>query len=305
MLGSLGDTVRFPEQLNSRFGVNGLGTVFRWSSQDVEGGAPFVLTAPSSGYAEAFRQIRANLEFATANQPGNIYMVSSPGPGEGKSTIISNLAIALAQTGRRILVIDGDLRRPTLHAFFNGVQRVPGLSNFLADPNASFADVIQPTQVEGVDIIPSGPTPPNPGDLLVSPKMGVFMRQVKGDYDLVLIDSPPLLIAADGSVMASQTDGTLVVVDGFGTRSSSLLAALDNLRNAKTTVLGVIINKLRRSRFGYGYGYGYGYQYYYTYYYQQDESNVDGTGRIHRRLVQPAKKVWSRIRRTRVDDRGR
>ena len=164
LLEGLGDTVRFPDQLNRRFGATALGTIFKWSSQDIAEESTIVWKAPTSSYAEAFRQIRANLQFATAtfNQPGNVIMVTSPGPGEGKTTILSNLAVALAQTGKRIVAVDGDLRRPSLHRQFDVVSREPGLSNLLAGQITELKDAIQATEVEGVSILPSGPTPPQP-----------------------------------------------------------------------------------------------------------------------------------------------
>ena len=115
LLSSLSDTARNAEELPRRFGVTALGSIFRWSPQEIEEHELVVWKAPSSGYSEAFEQIRANLQFATANQPGSVYLLTSPGPTEGKSTIICNLAVTFAQLGKRVMVVDGDLRRPTLH----------------------------------------------------------------------------------------------------------------------------------------------------------------------------------------------
>ena len=298
LLESLRDTVRFPDQLARRFGATGLGTVFKWTPKEVAQGELVLQESPTSSYAEAFRQIRANLQFAFANHPSKVLLVSSPGPGEGKSTIICNLAIALAQTGKRVIVVDGDLRRPAVHRLFNGVDRDPGLSNFLADLSTDLAEVVHPTAAEGVEVMPAGPTPPNPAELLGSPKMNTLLSQLKSVYDTVLVDSPPLLLVADGSLVASQMDGVIVVVDGFGTRSSSLQAALDTLRNTNVNIVGVIINKLKRARFGYGYTYPYYYYYSdYKYYTDSDEMPVNGTGRFYSRLTQQARRVWSRLRR--------
>ena len=295
----LGDTVRFHDQLNRRFGVNGLGIIFRWSSQDVEEDSPVVWKSPASSYAEAFRQIRANLQFATANQPGNVLMVTSPGPGEGKTTILANLAVSLAHTGRRIAVIDGDLRRPSLHRQFDVACREPGLSNLLADQTAKLDDAMHPTEVEGITILPSGPTPPNPGELLGSSRMAALMSELRDKYDMVLVDSPPMLMVADTAVLSTQVDGVIVVVDGTSTRSSSLQAALETLRNTKVSIFGVIINKLKRSRFGYGYSYPY-YYYYYSYYSYYSDENGNGAGadgRFYTRLGRRAKTALSRLQR--------
>ena len=278
LLDNMRDTVRFPDQLSRRFGVNSLGSIFRWSPQDTAGNPLVLLTAPTSSYAEAFRQIRANVQFATANRPNKILMVASPGPEEGKSTVISNLAVAVAHTGKRVAIIDGDLGRPTVHKPFSAVNREPGLSNYLADVDAELSSVIQPSDVDGIDVISGGPSPPNPSELLGSPKMAAMLEQLSQQYDAVLLDSPPVLLVADGSIMASQVDGVVVVVDGFKTRSSSLKAAVETLRKTNVDILGVVTNKLKPSRFGYGYIYPYHYYYYsnYSYYAESEKAQVNG-----------------------------
>ena len=301
LLDNIRDTVRFPDQLSRRFGVEGLGSVFKWSSHDTHSASPILLTAPTSSYAEAFRQIRANLQFATANQTNKILLVASPGPQEGKSTIISNLAVALAHTGKRVITIDGDLRRPSVHQFFGTVNREPGLSNYLADLNTEVSDVIQPTEVEGVHVIPGGPSPPNPAELLGSPKMDALLQELSQRYDNVLLDSPPVLLVADASIMASQADGVIMVVDGFNTRSSSLKAALDAMRNTRVNILGVIMNKLKPARFGYGYIYPYHYYYYsnYSYYADPEQVHVNGNGKVkaYGSFTRKAKSVLGKLKR--------
>ena len=252
---------------------------------------------PTSSYSESFRQIRANFQFAIANLAGNTFLVSSPGPEEGKSTVLSNLAVAIAQTGKRVVVVDGDLRRPSLHRLFASKGREPGLSNVLADPDTALDGVIRKSAIEGVDIVPSGPTPPNPGELLGSSNMTSLLARLKEEYDFVLVDSPPVLPLADGSVIASKVDGVVIVVDGLSTRSSSLQATLESLQKTQVNIVGVIINKLKLSRFGYGYPY---YYYYYRSYYsyaEPQEASVDGTGPFYRRLARRARALLPRSRR--------
>ena len=301
ILGSLRDTVRSPEELRRRFGVTGLGTVFKWPLPEVGEEELVVWKAPSSGYAESFKQIRTNLQFAAANHPGKVFVLTSPGPGEGKSTILSNLAITLAQTGQRVTVIDCDLRRPSLHRLMALPNREPGLSNFLAEPRTHLDSIIHGTQMEGVSIIPAGPLPPNPSELLGSNRMSNLLEGVQEKSDIVLLDSPPLLLVADGPLLASQSDGTIIVVDGFSTRSSSLREVLATLERTQAFVVGVVINKLKRSRFGYGYGYDYPYYYsdkYYKYYRASDPGDelVDGAGPIHRRPLRWVRSTLSRFR---------
>lgn len=304
LLSSMNDTVRNVGDLQRRFGVTTLGAIFRWSDQDVDGEELVVWRSPSSGYAESFRQIRANLQFANANNPGNVFIVTSPGPGDGKSTIICNMAVALAQTGKKVVVVDGDLRRPNVHRKFSLERREPGLSNFLADDTTQLQDVIHPTEVEGVSVIPGGPIPPNPSELLGSPRMAVIIDQLQMIVDVILIDSPPVLVVADASVLAAQVDGAILVVDGFKTKSSSMKAAADTLTNTQTPILGVVVNKLRRAKFGYGYYYPYYYDYYYySYHYssyytadpEESPSNgTNGNGALYKKPAEWLKAAMSR-----------
>tara|TARA_Y100000588_G_scaffold89019_1_gene95430 strand:- start:58009 stop:59547 length:1539 start_codon:yes stop_codon:yes gene_type:complete len=277
LISGLEDTVRSPDKLQEQFGVAGLGSVFNWTDEEGESSeGPIIQSAPSSTYAEAFRQFRANFEFSTASYDKHVYVVSSPGPSEGKTTVVSNLAIAIAQTGKKVLVIDGDLRRPSLSRVFEGMTKTTGLSNYLADRNIDTSEVIRTAkESDGVDIIPSGPIPPNPGELLASKRFYQLIEKVTGLYDFILFDSPPLLPVADAAVMAAQVTGVMLVVDGQRTKSAALKAALGMIRNSKSPILGIVINKLKRRRFSYGYGYGYGYPYYKYYEYRSHGSDDD------------------------------
>ena len=302
LLYNLQDTVRNPDEVHERFGVTVLGTVFKWSPQFVEDNELIVWKAPTSGFSESFRQMRANLQFATANKPGQVYMITSPGPEEGKSTIICNLAVALAQSGKRVVIVDGDLRRPSVHSRFQPTTREPGLSNYLGDDSVELSDVLYATQADGISIIPGGPIPPNPSELLGSPRMGTLLEATKQEADIVLVDSPPILLVADGSILAAQMDGVVTVVDGSKTRSGSLSAALDTLRSTQVDLVGLVINKMKRVRFGYAYGYGYPYyykysDYYYTYYSSpdSDQGTTNGRGPLYRRPVEWVSSVFSRF----------
>ena len=238
LLDSMRDTVRFPDELSRRFGVASLGAIFRWSSNEPHGNGLIRLTEPRSSHAEAFRQIRANVQFATANRPGKILMVASPGPAEGKTTVISNLAVALAGAGKRVVIFDGDLRKPAIHELFAPIQKEPGLSSYLSDSDTEVWEIIRPTRLGGVHVIPSGPTPPNPAELLGLPRMSDLLNQLVEEYDSGLIDSPPMLLVADGSIMASQLHGVIVLADGLHTRSSSLKGTLDVFHSAHVPCSG-------------------------------------------------------------------
>jgi capsular exopolysaccharide synthesis family protein len=304
LLENLRDTVRFPDQLLSRFGVASLGTVFEWLPDEIGQSEIVLLDAPDSGYAEAFRQIRINIQFVTDNLSGNVILVSSPGPAEGKSTIITNLAVSIAQAGKRVVLVDGDMRRPSLHGFFDSVARESGLSNYLAsidiDSRNALETVIHATGVEDAYLIPSGPSPPNPAELLGLPLMSGLLAELRDRFDVVLVDSPPLLLVADGSVIAPQVDGAILVVDGLKTRSYSLDTSLNTLRSSGVTVLGVIINRLKRSRIGDRYRYPDYYRYhsmYDRYYSYSDGAEEDSKVGFYGNRARWARKVWSRFRR--------
>ena len=290
LLSALRDTVRSPEELPRRFGVASLGTVFTWASREAAADQLVMWEAPTSAYSESFRQIRANVQFATAGKNSKLFLVTSAGPSEGKTTILSNLAIAIAQTGKRVVAVDGDLRRPTVHRRFQLKNRDVGLSNFLSDPDLALENVVMKTDIEDVSIIPAGPIPPNPSELLGSPRMTMLLEQLSEEYDVVFVDSPPTLMAADAPVIAAQVEEAIVVVDGRKTRTSSLKGTLESLNNSQVHILGVVLNKLKQGRFGYGYGYGYQYNYY-KYYRQEEDGGTsqNGAGPAFKRPL-----VWAR-----------
>jgi len=292
VLASLRDTVRNPEDLPVRFGTVALGSLFKWSDDDADPSELVIHKLPTSGFSESLRQIRTNIQFATANRPGKIYLVTSPGPSDGKTTTICNLGVAFAQTGKRVIMIDGDLRRPSMHRMFSPLGRDPGLSNYLGDQTTEFSDVLSTSHVPNVSIVPGGPIPPNPAELLGSPRMSNILEIARENADIVLVDSPPTLILADASILASQVDGAIVVVDGFGTRSSALQATLANLRNSSVDIVGVIINKLKRPRFG---NYGYGYQYHYQYYSYRYYGATDSDGQNETSSIPVYKRLFNRI----------
>ena len=176
------------------------------------------------------------------------------------------------------------------------------MSNFLAEQEVKLGEVVQTTKIEGVTVVPGGPIPPNPSELLASPRMAALLEQAKELADIVLVDSPPVLVVADGPILASQVDGAIMVVDGFSTRSSALRAALDALRATDVNIVGAIINKLKRTRFAYTYSYPRYYDYYYYKYYrspEQDATAANGAGPLLKRPVGWVRSVLSRSRHPR------
>ena len=199
------------------------------------------LLNPNSPISEQYRTVRTNLQFAVAgDQPLRSMTVVSSGPGEGKSTSAANLAVVFAQAGRKVLLVDADMRKATVHKTF-GLSNEMGLSNLVSGQQAA-SSVIRATDVNNLSIITSGPTPPNPAELLNSRRMNVLMEELYQTFDLIIFDLPPVMTVADGLIMASKTDGTVLVIREGVTRKDSVLEAKNRLLQAKARILGVIYN---------------------------------------------------------------
>ena len=195
---------------------------------------------PKSPTAEAYRTLRTNLQFAKVDGELKTIMFTSAGPGEGKSTTIANTAVALAQSGKRVILLDCDLRNPVLHKIFG--KQNHGLTNILVE-NLNIADQIQETGIENLRLLTSGPIPPNPSELMGSRKMSELLEVLKKEADIVLIDSPPVVAVTDASVLASQVDGVTLVLDSGTVRPEMAQRAKELLTNANGTILGVILNR--------------------------------------------------------------
>lgn len=213
----------------------------------------------SSRTIEDYRQLRTNLQFLNVDEPPAVIMVSSAVPSEGKTTVVINLALALIDTGRKVTVIEADLRRPKVTRYLGMVGGV-GLTNILAG-TAEVDEVVQRYGEGGLSVIPAGPTPPNPGELLASTHMSALLDKLRGESDYVLIDAPPLLPVADSSGLAVYTDGVLLSVRYGSTRKDQLKQAATVLRRVGARPLGVILNIVPpKADMATAYGYGYGYE---------------------------------------------
>jgi capsular exopolysaccharide synthesis family protein len=213
------------------------------------------LHAPSSAEAEMYRTIRASLLVMTENLKANLLMVSSPEPSDGKTTLVCNLAVALAQSGKRVLLIDSDLRRPSVHHIFR-VQQGAGLSEVLLGAVA-LPDAIRPTVVDRLSIITTGKPPSNPAEALSLPILHEILATVREQFDFVLIDAPPLLAVSDPCVVARQTDGILLLVRLNKNSRSALIRVRQLLADQEIPVIGAVINGVPHQG-----GHEYGYTYY-------------------------------------------
>lgn len=201
------------------------------------------MTDPRSPASEAYRTLRTNLSFYSLDDPLQTLVVTSPAPDEGKSTTIANLAVTMAQGGRRTILVDCDLRRPSLHEFFS-LQNDVGLTTMVLDEQADL--ILQETSVEHLSLLPSGPKPPNPADLLGSRHLDRVLRILKEKADIVLIDAPPVLGVTDAAVLGAKADGILLVVSAGKTRRDHAERAKDLLEKARVRIVGVALTNATR-----------------------------------------------------------
>ena len=208
--------------------------------------------------AEAFRVLRTNLQFIDPDAHHKVFVITSSLPGEGKTTTAVNLALALAEGGEKVVLVEGDLRRPKISEYMR-VESAVGLTTVLIG-KIPLADAIQASATDGLAILTSGSTPPNPAELLKSSSMATVIASLRESYDIVLIDAPPLLPVTDGALLAAQADGALLVVRHGKTTTDQVGLAVDRLEAVGATPVGVIFNMTpAKGGDGYGYGYGYGY----------------------------------------------
>jgi capsular exopolysaccharide synthesis family protein len=200
---------------------------------------------PNARVAEAFRQLRANLHFVDVNDDHQVILVTSASPGDGKTTTVCNLALATADAGRRVLVIEADFRRPRAADLF-GFKRTVGLTNVLAG-RMDWMPAVQRWH-DCLDVLPSGPLPPNPSELLSLPTMDRLLADVRARYDVVIIDSPPLVAVSDASVLAPRVDGVVLVVRWGRTTTSAAGDAAESLRTVSARLLGSVMTVIRSRR---------------------------------------------------------
>lgn len=195
---------------------------------------------PRSPISEQYRTIRTNLEFTSVDEELRSMLVTSSGPGEGKSMTTANLAVVYAQQGKKVLLIDADLRKPTVHYTFR-LDNLRGLSNILIG-EMRLEDATVSSDIDNLDIVTCGPIPPNPSELLGSRMMGTLLEQALTLYDMVIFDTPPVLAVTDAQILANIVDGALLVVRSAETEYEEAIKAKEALQPAKGKLLGVILN---------------------------------------------------------------
>ena len=213
---------------------------------------------PKSPISASYRAIRTNLQFAGAGKQMKYIAFTSSVPGEGKSTTISNIALTMAQDGKKVLLIDNDLRKPRQHKIWGLLNK--GLTNMIA-MGAPFDEVVQKDVFPNLDVLTSGPIPPNPSELLGSSKMNTILKEIGEPYDYVLLDLPPILAVTDAAIVGNMADGVVLVVRSGLTVPEEAKESKKRLEAGHANILGVVLNGVPTEKKGYGYGY-----YYYDYY---------------------------------------
>jgi len=203
------------------------------------------LNDPTSFITESYKLLRTNLNFKNANNRYQVMLVSSAGKEEGKSTTISNLALTFAQADKRVLLIDGDLRLPQISTIFNINKRKNGLSNLLVDNLALESLVNKMESLDKLEILTAGNKHVSPTELLNSEAFEDLIKQCREDYDIILIDTPPVLSFADASIISKVVDGVLLVVAAHETKKATIIEAKKNLDKVGATVIGVILTKVK------------------------------------------------------------
>lgn len=285
------DTVKTPDDIEHRLDMPVLGLVPEMQSNGVAGdGFPgmalHTLNSPFSPTSEAYRSIRTNLYFSGSREESRAIVVTSPGPDEGKTVTACNLAITLAQDGRRILLVDSDLRRPKIHVAF-GLKRSPGLTNILVE-GREVEDVVTVPEdpdgkkLENLHVLCAGSKTPNPAELVGGEAMRRFMEDVREKYDMVIYDSGAAMLVADATLIAGRCDGAVMIVKAGSSRRNIVNRLRRHFEMAQCRLVGAVLNDVRpgflRGSYSYGYYYGYGYGYGYGYshgYYQEEDGEEE------------------------------
>ncbi|MCK1998544.1 CpsD/CapB family tyrosine-protein kinase [Psychrobacillus psychrodurans] len=209
--------------------------------------------APTSIISEQFRKVRTNINFSMVENELQTLLFTSTSIGEGKSTIAANVGIVFAQEGKKVLLVDADLRKPTMHYTFHKPNS-PGLTNLLSS-HCSLDQVVKESGIDGLYLITCGPIPFNPAELLSSTSMDIFIKEVRAKYDIIIFDAPPTLSVSDAQILSNKCDGTILVISSGEAEKIDVLKAKEALLSSKANIIGTILNNYKIDKNHYYYQY--------------------------------------------------
>ena len=242
LLEYIDDTIKSPDDLNLSLNLTVLGAVSRMGGRNYRDKLITSLN-PFSPVSESYRVLRTNLQFMTFDASIKSIMLTSPNPGEGKSVTAANLAVIVAQADLKTIIVDADLRRPTLHKIFE-VRNLEGLTDLLRMPNANLENYIKDTGIENLQVITGGPLPPNPAEMLSSQRMVELIKRLKDIADVIIFDSPPVLAVTDAAVLSSRVDGVILVTHAKRTRRGAIKQSIQRLEHVGANILGCVLNQI-------------------------------------------------------------
>ena len=272
----LDDSIRDPQEITQKWGIPVLGIIASYKSN---GSSLITHNQPRSPVSEAFRSLRTNLQFASIDAPLRTILVTSPSPMDGKTTVVVNLGCVIAQSGRSVVILDADLRRPQVHKVFHLSNRVGLTDHFIKNQEFNSEDA-RLSEVKDLSIITSGSLPPNPSELLGSEKMADILGGLCSKFSTIILDTPPVLVVTDAVVLAPRVDGVILVVKPTVTKRVELHRVIEQLQQVRANLLGVVINDVKIGRTGYYYrGYYANHKYGKRYEDGEDNTTPDDVGR--------------------------
>lgn len=223
-------------------------------TNSMENGVKMITVSdPNSVNTEQFNTIRTNIEFSNADKAIKSIVITSATASEGKSTVAANISVAFARQGKKVLLVDSDLRRPTINATFS-IRDPKGLTNFLTEHNMSINDIFYQTTIENLYVMPSGPIPPNPSELIGSKRMEKLIVALQEAFDVVIYDVPPILSVTDAQILSTKVDGTILVVRENKAEKESIRQAVGLINHVRAKIIGTVLNDVKGSEATY-YGY--------------------------------------------------
>ncbi|OGD78514.1 MAG: hypothetical protein A2Y64_05605 [Candidatus Coatesbacteria bacterium RBG_13_66_14] len=271
-------TVKSADEVTGLTGLSPIGTIPKATEEfeELGEGRLIVLENPRSPIAETYRIIRTNIQYFGIDKQIRVLSITSPSKGEGKTTTTANLGVSIAQQGHKTLLVDTDLRKAKMHRFFN-IPNTPGFTELILGDRTD-EEVIRPTQVENLFVLPSGHPPPNPSELLSSRRTQDILERFRQEYDKVILDTSPVLAVTDPAVLGSLVDGTILVIEAEVSEAEAVKEAVNLLKNARAQILGFVLNKVDLTR---TYKSN---RYYHYYYYHHDDEAERSKGSIWKRF---------------------